>query len=331
MEPDRIAARDRLIAEAGLAGAAVGPLAADASFRSYDRIVHPDGRRAVLMNAPPGLEDVRPFHRVADLLSGWGLSAPTVIEADTNAGFLLLEDLGDDLFSRLIAQGHDEVQLYAAAVDVLIALARQAPPADLPAYDMDLLLTEADLMPDWYAPHCGVTLTPGEREAYRHAWRSCLGQVAAVTDTLVLRDYHVDNLIWLPERHDVAQVGLLDFQDAVRGHAAYDLASLLSDVRRDVPPQIEAAMLDRYIAGTACSSERLRTAYTVLAAQRNTKILGIFTRLSARDGKDGYLRWLPRTWRLLERDLRHPALAPVAAWFDNHLPNVPSVESGQSR
>ncbi|WP_416899693.1 MAG: aminoglycoside phosphotransferase family protein [Minwuia sp.] len=328
MTPDRRAARDRLLADCGFDGAQIDTLAADASFRSYDRAHMADGRTLVVMNAPPDKEDVRPFARIAGLLEAWDFSAPRILGADEAAGFLVLEDLGDDLFSRLIERGHDAGELYAAAVDLLVELAGHTPPADLPAYDLDMLVAETDLLIDWRYPEvAGHPLDDAARADWHTAWRSVLAEVGDAAGTLVLRDYHVDNLIWLPSRAGLARVGLLDFQDAVRGHPAYDVASLLSDVRRDVPPALEAAMLDRYIAASGVDGEAFRRAYTLLAAQRNAKIVGIFTRLWRRDGKARYLDWLPRTWALLRRDLADPALEPVAQWFDNHIPQDPAETS----
>lgn len=329
MPSDRVSRRDRMLARAGFAGAAIAPLAADASFRRYDRIAGRDGKRAVLMDAPPDKEDVRPFHRVAEILRGWGLSAPAVLGSDAKAGFLLLEDLGDDLFSRLIEAGAEEAGLYGPAIDLLAALPGHPPPGDLPAYDMELLLAETDIFLDWrFAEAAGHDAPEEARQTWRAAWTACLTPVAAERSVLVLRDYHVDNLIWLPEREGLRRVGLLDFQDAVRGHPAYDVASLLSDVRRDVSPALEQQMLDRYLAATGFHATAFRTACTLLAAQRSAKILGIFTRLSRRDGKHGYRDWLPRTWRLLRRDLSEPALDPVARWFETWLPRDPVEDDG---
>jgi aminoglycoside/choline kinase family phosphotransferase len=327
MTPEREAARDRLLSTCGFDGARIAPLAADASFRRYDRIEGPGDTRAVLMDAPPNKEDVRPFNRIAGLLANWNLSAPEVLGADEIHGFLLLEDLGDDLFSRLIKKGHDEYELYAAAIDVLADLSERAPPADLPAYDMNLMLAETEILLDWrFQEATGAQPTDLQRRSWRDAWAEALAPVAGEQGVLVLRDYHVDNLIWLPDRAALRRTGLLDFQDAVRGHAAYDVASLLSDVRRDVSPDLEESMLHRYIKATGADNDAFRIACALLATQRNAKIAGIFTRLSARDGKHGYRRWLPRTFRLLRRDLTHPALAPVAHWFDNHLPHDPSED-----
>lgn len=298
-------------------------LAQDASFRRYERLVDGD-RRAVLMDAPPPLEDVRPFIAVGRHLRRLGLSAPEILAEDAETGLLLLEDLGDDTFTRLIAAGADEHALYALAVDTLATLhgSPEAAALDLPPYDEERLLAEARLLVDWYLP--AVLQRPasaGEAESYADAWREVLSEAAGAPCTLVLRDYHVDNLVRLPARGGVAACGLLDFQDAVRGPASYDLVSLLEDARRDVPPHLATRMLERYL-GQLPSVERetyLRS-YRVLGTQRHAKVIGIFTRLAHRDRKPGYLRHIPRLWRLLERSLDDPLLRPVRSWLDHHLP-----------
>lgn len=298
-------------------------LADDASFRRYDRLK--DGwRRAVLMDAPPDKEDTRPFVRIAKILTGAGLSAPEIIAQDEENGFLLLEDLGDDTFTKVLGAGGDEATLYAQAMDVLAALTRRVDLSvldDLPRYDEALYLREACLLTDWYLPALGGPVADEVREAFVAAWRDVLPLAAGVPETLVLRDYHVDNLMWLPDRQSPACVGLLDFQDGVVGPLTYDLVSLFEDARRDVSPDVTAKLLDRYLSlFPEIDRAAFEASYAVLAAQRSTKILGIFTRLAHRDGKPGYLRHTARLWRWLEGDLQHPALAPVKAWFDRHLP-----------
>jgi N-acetylmuramate 1-kinase len=294
------------------------PLAGDASFRRYYRLGH-NGSSVVLMDAPPPQEDIGPYVAVATLLRGLGLSAPAVLAEDREQGFLLLEDFGDDTYMRLLARGADEPSLYALAIDTLVALQRAvalrgAP--ELPLYDIERLLGEAVLLVDWYRP-----LNDELREEYLALWRAVLPDAVVSPPTLVLRDYHVDNLMLLPDRPGVKGCGLLDFQDAVTGQPSYDLVSLLEDARRDVPAPLRQAMTERYLAAfpDLDRSAFLRSA-AILSAQRNCKILGIFTRLWKRDGKRQYLAHIPRVWRLLEADLRHPALGPVARWLDRHLP-----------
>jgi len=313
------AAASTFLASCGWAGARIEPLAGDASFRRYFRILHDDGRRAVLMDAPPPHEDPRPFVAVAEWLSSIGLAAPEILARDLGQGLLLLADLGNDrLRERLDEEGDREAELYEIATDVLIHLHQHEPMPGLPVHGLDQWLDELALFTDWYCPALGLTV---DAESYRAAWRDVLAPVAAdgLGPVTVLRDYHAENVMLIEGRSGVAHFGLLDFQDALSGHPAYDLASVLEDARRDVSPAIERAMLDRYIAATG-NQAAFETAYWALAAQRNTRILGVFVRLWKRDGKPGYRKFQPRMWGLLERDLAHPALAPVKAWFDANVP-----------
>ncbi|MGZ8997056.1 MAG: aminoglycoside phosphotransferase family protein, partial [Rhodospirillales bacterium] len=248
--PERAAEIAAFLAAHGWRAEELRPLAGDASFRSYRRLIR-GGSRAVLMDAPPAHEDVRPFVRMAKHLRRLGFSAPAILAADLDAGLLLLEDLGDNTFTRLLAGGANERALYRLAVDVLIALhampPEQAIPPGLPDYDADRLTKEALLFVDWYLPAItGHPPTPAEREAYIQAWSAVLPAVLAQPRTLVLRDYHVDNLLRLANRPGLAACGLLDFQDAVAGAAAYDLMSLLEDARRDIGQDLRAEMLARY-------------------------------------------------------------------------------------
>jgi hypothetical protein len=298
------------------------PLPGDASFRRYVRLAR-GGERAMLMDAPPPHEDVRPFVAVARLLHGLGLSAPRIDAEDVAAGLLLLEDFGDDTYTRLLAAGAGEGALYALAVDVLIALNESFSAApSLPPYDDTRLLAEAALLVDWYLPAMtGAPTDPALREEYLALWRALLPLARGVPDTLVLRDYHVDNLMRLGGRGGIAACGLLDFQDAVLGPMSYDLVSLLEDARRDVPHALAAAMRARFLAAfPALDRAAFDRSYAVLGAQRNCKIVGIFTRLLVRDGKPNYLAHIPRVWRLLAEDVCHPDLAPLARWLDRHVP-----------
>lgn len=323
---DRNDARAAFLAASGWGGARVSPLAADASFRSYHRVVE-DARRAVLMDAPPPREDVRPFRAVGRRLRGVGLSAPGILAEDVDQGFLLLEDFGDGTFTRLLAAGADEAPLYNLAVDTLIALHQAEHVADdadddhLPAYDEARYLTEALLLPEWYLPSVGVGLEAANLADYQLAWRRVLARLEGQRQTLVLRDFHVDNLMRLPGRDGVAACGLLDFQDAVRGPGVYDLMSLFEDARRDIAPECVARGRARYLAAFPdLDADAFDTAWTVLAAQRHAKVIGIFARLAQRDGKPQYLGHIPRVWRLLEAALMYPALKPVAGWFGAHVP-----------
>ncbi|WP_231731392.1 MULTISPECIES: aminoglycoside phosphotransferase family protein [Sphingomonas] len=294
----------------GWGGASLIPVTGDASFRRYFRVVD-DERRAILMDAPPP-EDTGPFLHIARWLHAQGFAAPEVFAVDTAQGLALIEDFGDDRFREAVdADPARAPDLYRAAVDVLVALHRVAPP-EVEAYDHAALAERTLLLPDWYCPAVGIA---PDLASYAQAWDAVLPLADAANPVLALRDFHAENLMLLGD----GRIGLLDFQDAMTGHPAYDLVSLLQDARRDVEPAIEAAMLDHYRAVTGASEDFL-TAYHVLGAQRNTRIVGVFTRLWRRDGKDRYPALCPRVWGYLERDLAHPALAPVKAWFDATIP-----------
>jgi aminoglycoside/choline kinase family phosphotransferase len=306
------------LAAHGWGDAQILPLAGDASFRRYFRVI--DGeRQAVLMDAPPPHEDPRPFVAVAEFLCAQGLTAPAIIARDLDLGLLLIEDFGDvRLRETLDDTPYAEERYYAGVTDLLVHLHARPPMAGLPVHGLAEWLDEVMLFTDWYCPTLDLDV---DRDAFRAAWEAALEPVE--TDGLprvtVLRDFHAENIMLVKGKDGIAHFGLLDFQDALVGHPAYDLASVLEDARRDVSPGVEAAMLDRYVAA-AGQREAYRRAYWALAAQRNTRILGVFVRLWKRDGKPGYRQFQPRMWGLLERDLAHPALAPVKAWFDAHIP-----------
>jgi N-acetylmuramate 1-kinase len=306
------------LASCGWAGARIEPLAGDASFRRYFRVT--DGRRtAVLMDAPPAHEDVRPFVAVAEWLISCGLSAPEILARDLDRGLLLLGDFGNwRLREFLDDEPASERELYELATDVLIHLHQHPPMPGLPAHGIDQWLSEVGLFTDWY---CAALDLRVDRESFDSAWRTALQPVAddGLGPVTVLRDYHAENVMLVDGREGVTRFGLLDFQDALAGHPAYDLASVLEDARRDVPREIERDMLDRYIGATG-QGEAFEHAYWAMAAQRNTRILGVFTRLWKRDGKPHYLQFQPRMWGLLERDLERPGLEPVRAWFDQNVP-----------
>ena len=305
------------LARCGWAGARVDPLAGDASFRRYFRVV--DGpRTAVLMDAPPAHEDVRPFVAVAEWLHSVGLSAPEILARDIDHGLLLLGDFGDwRLREFLDSDPSREVELYELATDVLVHLHGHPPMEGLPVHGMDQWLEELSLFTDWYCPALGLSV---DVDGFRSAWMQVLQPVSkdGLGPVTVLRDYHAENVMLVRGREGVRHFGLLDFQDALSGHPAYDLASVLEDARRDVPPEIERSMIDRYVAATG-NGEAFERAYWALAAQRNTRILGVFTRLWMRDNKPHYTAFQPRMWGLLERDLAQPGLEPVRRWFDLNI------------
>ena len=312
------AGADAFLAANGWAGARIEPLAGDASFRRYFRIIHA-ARTAVLMDAPPPNEDPRPFAAVADWLGAAGLTPPPILARDLDAGLLLLGDFGDArLRETLDAAPEREEELYSVATDVLVHLHRHSPMDGLKPHGLDQWLDELMLFPEWYAPATNLSIDADE---WRAVWREVLEPIAhdGLGPVTVLRDYHAENIMLLAGRRGIDHFGLLDFQDALAGHPAYDLCSVLEDARRDVSPAIERAMLHRYMMSTGTGADYER-AYWTLAAQRNTRILGVFTRLAKRDSKPHYLDFQPRMWGLLERDLSHPALAPVRAWFDANIP-----------
>lgn len=327
----REAVIEKFLAARGWGGAARTTLAGDASFRRYHRLTD-NGRGAVLMDAPPPEENVDAFVAVARHLKSLGFSAPDIFAKDKENGLLIVEDLGDETYTRVLAKAANEASmavewdLYGLAVDVLVELHRidpdRAVAPGLEDYDDAKLLDEATLLTDWTWP--AVFGGPPPRDvldAYRDAWLQVFPIVHRQPRTLVLRDFHVDNLLVLEGRNGVARCGLLDFQDAVRGAGAYDLMSLLEDARRDIGGGLREAMLERYLdAFPGLDGAEFKTVYAILAAQRHAKVIGIFTRLCRRDGKPAYLEHIPRVWRLLEAALAHPALAPVAAWFDAHVP-----------
>ncbi|PKP97580.1 MAG: aminoglycoside phosphotransferase [Alphaproteobacteria bacterium HGW-Alphaproteobacteria-13] len=313
------------LAAHGWGDAQILPLAGDASFRRYFRVVDRD-RQAVLMDAPPPHEDPRPFIAVAEWLLAEGLSAPAILARDLERGLLLIEDFGDVRLRETLDERPDaEADYYAGVVDLLAHLHARAPMPGLPVHGLDQWLDEVMLFADWYAPALDLEV---DRDGFRAAWEAVLAPVEAdgLPRVTVLRDFHAENIMLVAGREGVLRFGLLDFQDALVGHPAYDLASVLEDARRDVSAGVEAAMLDRYVAASG-QDEALRTAYWALAAQRNTRILGVFVRLWKRDGKPGYRRFQPRMWGLLERDLSHPALLPVRAWFDANIPPEKRAEA----
>ena len=324
MLSDRAKLRRDFIARSGWGHAKEALLAGDASFRKYFRLFAPDGSSTIVMDAPPPQEDVRPFVRIGRHLLALGLSAPEILAEDTAHGFLLLEDLGDDTFACVLDRGGDEVELYRRATDVLAAL-HAAPDhgllPDLGAYTGEALIDAAMLLPEWYLPAATGRPTPADEiDAYRAAWRASLDHLPPTAEALLLRDYHKDNLMWLPGRPGVRACGLLDFQDAQRGHPSYDLVSLIEDARRDVSPVVYDTCLTRYIAATGLDASDFRTGFALMAAQRHARVIGLFVRLWKRDGKPVYLPHLPRVWRLFERALQHDALEPLRGWVDRLLP-----------
>jgi N-acetylmuramate 1-kinase len=305
---------DEFLTGAGWSGAAVEPLAGDASFRRYFRVRQGD-TTAMLMDAPPPHEDPAPFLRAAKWLDANGMRAPHILAEDAARGLALLEDFGEVRMRDYLDQWpDDEREIYEAAVDALAVLHR-LPAGPFLDYSMSEYQREARLFTEWYCPAQRLAV---DVAGFTRAWERTFAELLPRQrdGVTVLRDYHAENIMLLG---GLEKQGLLDFQDALVGHKAYDLVSLLQDARRDVSSELEAAMLKRYVAATSADSD-FAADYALLGAQRNAKIVGIFVRLWQRDGKPRYLGLIPRVWRLLERDLAHPALEPVAAWFDANVP-----------
>ena len=353
---ERIATIRRFLERADFGEADRRRIQGDASTRSYERLTR-EGASYILMNAPrrpdgPPVrggkpysaiahlaEDVTPFIAMAQGLRARGFSAPAIFAADRAAGLIVLEDLG----SELVVDGEPPQPIeprYEIATDLLAALHGLRLPETLPVedgaeyrlprYDLDALLIEAELLLDWYMPKFGAPVGETARALYRGLWREALRPALEAPPTWVLRDFHSPNLLWLPEREGIARIGLLDFQDAVMGPPAYDVASLLQDARVDVPELMEIALLSRYTrarrkADANFDAPAFAQLYATMAAQRASKILGIFARLDKRDGKPQYLRHIPRIWAYLQRALAHPALAALQAWYRTTVPAVKSI------
>jgi aminoglycoside/choline kinase family phosphotransferase len=338
-----------LLSRAGWGEAARSFIQGDASTRSFERLEKPDGRTAILMISPARpdgppvrygkpysaiarlAETIKPFLAIDRSLRAQGLSAPEIYAEDADAGLALLEDLG----SERVADDNGPIpERYLEAVTLLADLhGRNAsdvvPLANghyrIPAYDLDALLIEVELLVDWYAPHVAkAALSSGTRATFVNLWRQVLVEIALARPSWTLRDYHSPNLIWLPERQGIARVGLVDFQDCVMGHPAYDLASLLQDARVTVPDDLELKLLGAYArlrkhADPNFDMATFARAYAILGAQRATKVLGIFARLDKRDHKPSYHAHMPRVETYLRKGLNHPALANLRGWYDEYL------------
>lgn len=307
---DRAALSQAFVTRAGWGAAQRRFLAGDASDRSYDRLTM-GAKTAVLMDAPPGKgDDPATFLAIADHLTGLGLSAPRLLAKDLAHGFLLLEDLGDDTYARLTGTTPAlEMRLYNAATDVLLHLHQRPAPAGLPDLTASDWATAACFALDWY--RFAITGNHVDPAAFQQTLTQTLRAHADGPRVMILRDYHAENLLWLPDRQGIARVGLLDFQLAQMGQPGYDLVSLCQDARRDVAPETEAALVARF-ASTQASPDTFPAAYAALGAQRALRILGIFARLCMVAGKPGYVALIPRVWGQLQRNLAHPALAPLA-------------------
>ncbi len=313
------------LARHGWDGANRRRIAGDASFRKYDRLSTTAGE-VILMDAPPPHEDVRPFVRIARHLHRLGFSVPAVKAVDEQLGLLLLEDLGDNTYTRLLARGESEANLSTLAVDALVALHRvpatDVAPPGVAAYGRARLLEEVDRLHVWYLPLVGAPKPDDDAVAeFRKVWDTLIEHAWRAPNSLVLFDYHVDNLLGLFHRDGIKACGILDFQDAVLGPVTYDLMSLLEDARRDIDPAIVTALKRRYLAAfPAITPADFEASWTAMAAQRHVRVLGTFARLKLRDGKPHYLHHVPRLWLYMNRCLEHPIAAPLKAWLDHHVP-----------
>ncbi len=343
------------------ASTAFSYLQGDASPRRYARLVKADGSRAILMDSPqrpdgPPIRDGRSYSAIAHLaenvkafvaidrtLESAGLSVPRILAEDLTTGLLLIEDFGDEVFGAEIRKGRDQASLWARGVDALVAVQSSPPPRhiplsdgsvfELPIADEAVLAIETDLLLDWYWPALRGTAPPqSARDEFERLWTVIFRRVLLQPKSWLLRDFHSPNLIALDDRKSPRDVGIIDFQDAMIGPAAYDLVSLLQDARVDVPESLEKQLLERYVAATsvrdpAFDRGEFAFSYAALGAQRNTKILGIFARLAVRDGKRQYLAHVPRIWGYLESDLEHEGLAPLRAWYEENLPRSLRAET----
>ena len=356
---DRETLRLDFLKAAGLADAMRAPLPGDASTRRYERLTPTTGPTLMLMDQAPAAESppcdprwtpaqrhaagwnaiarlsagrIEAFAAVAAHLKSLGLSAPEIPSLDAANGLAVLEDFGDALFARVIEDGADETPLYLAAIEALAVLHDAGAPTEtlhgpggdwpLLTYDETALQGGADLFVEWLPKlDDRVRFDAAAIADWRAAWAPIVASGAAGASVMAHRDYHAENLIWLPQRDGAARVGMIDFQDAVRAHPSWDLHSLLQDARRDVSPALEAEALDRYFAlRPGVNRAAFMADYSGLAALNEARIIGIFARLIARDGKPRYRQFLPRMWRHLNANLEQPALAPVARWFDRHVP-----------
>lgn len=320
--------REEFLARLGLDHVVMNPMQADASFRRYFRLEGTE-RPTLLMQDPPDRPPippyvmVEPFIKIAEHLRSLGLRTPEIYERDVANGLLLLEDFGDDTFTRIFNAGHDQESCYEMAVDVLVHL--HSHPCrndiDLPEHNADMLVDGAMLLLDWYYPALTGNKPTGElKKSFAGVWRDLFAGFSDEQKTLVLRDYHVDNLMLLKDGKGIDRCGLLDFQDAAKGQFSYDLMSLLEDARRDVPKPLQDKLYQRYIDGMGDGLDRdaFDYAYRVLAAQRHARVLGIFVRLMVRDGKDRYMQFVPHVNKLFMQAVNDPILAPLKKWFDDN-------------
>ena len=317
------------LADCGWAKADRRPLFDDASNRKYERLYcRESGRRAVLMNAPPdSCGSLQSFKSVTSFLRGLGLSAPEIYEYDDNAGLMLLEDLGEDLVARLLERTPGlEAEIYRAAIDVLAVFRSGKELRPFPEHSPEMQSELASLAIDWYLPNAtGTEPSTDLRSEFKGIVKSLVAEMGAPS-LFVHRDFHAENIIWLPERDGLKRVGLLDYQDGAVGYRAYDLVSLLEDARRDIPDLLRNDLVTRFAQAAGVETELIETELAISGTQRNLRILGVFARLAVRDRKRGYVRLMPRVWNHLQRDLCHPRLFDLANFIEQHFP-YPDTEA----
>jgi len=320
--------REDFLADLGWNHVTLEPMQADASFRRYYRMKGTDTPMLLMQDPPdrppiPPYVMVEPFIEIAEHLHDIGLRTPVIHHRKVEDGLLVIEDFGDDTYTRLFNKGMDPEPLYELAVDALAHL-HQHPDRNnvkVPQYDDKMLVDEAMLLLDWYYPALsGKKPTDEMKESFGKVWKDLFAKFPQGQQTLVLRDYHVDNLMLTKDGAGIGRCGLLDFQDAVIGQFSYDLMSLLEDARRDVPKDLKQKLYDRYMdqMGEGLDKEGFDYSFKVLAAQRHAKVLGIFIRLSVRDGKERYLQFIPHVHNLFTQALESPHLAPLRQWFEDN-------------
>jgi len=304
-------------------------LAGDASDRKYERLIDTkSGKSFVLMDSPGDpVATIIPFIELTEYLEKVELSPPKILKRDIANGLLIIEDLGDTIFARVMRDAPKDIALlYRAATDVLLHLHKQKPPEILGAYGPKEMAEVGCLAFSWYAKGCDSCPSQTEIDNFQRILESILAKVWFGPNVLVQRDYHAENLLWLPDRHSPKNVGLLDYQDGRIGHVAYDLVSLLEDARRDVEPEVAADTLTYYVKQSGFDSDEFRAAYAAMGAQRNLRILGVFARLSMHFGKPSYVDLIPRVWAYLQKDLSHPVLVDLKEICETLLP-YPSQEN----
>lgn len=291
------------------------PLSGDASSRSYERITK--GKQTAILMVDPSVETVRRFLTVTNILSRMGYSVPKILAENPEQGLLLLEDFGDRLFADLLIVGADEEKLYTLAVDFLIDLRKQPLPIELPFFSPSYILDQNSMFLDWYVPaHTNYPLKSNARTFYQQIWTELLKLMSGAPEVMLYRDFHAENVLYLEDRPGIKALGLLDYQDAMTGPAAYDLVSLLQDARRDVSEDVQENMIQYYCQHAGVDETRFRRSYAIMGAHRALRILGIFTRLLQRDGKNRYQAFVPRVKAHLMRNLAHPDLIALSHWLD---------------